>query len=80
MPTFKRGNATIYYEDSGVGEPVIANHGLAENANYWSVTNVAQALAKNYRFVSMDMRDHGHSHFSNFRVRIFCFSCHFSTE
>jgi pimeloyl-ACP methyl ester carboxylesterase len=55
----KRGNARIYFEDLGTGEPIITTHGVAENGGYWSETGVAQRLAERYRVVSMDMRAHG---------------------
>ena len=59
MAFFQHGNARIYYEDVGQGEPIISNHGLSEDANYWSETGVTTALAEKYRVVSMDMRAHG---------------------
>lgn len=57
MPYFIRGNAKIYYEDQGRGEPVIAVHGLIENTTYWKY--MAGDLARNFRFIPMDMRAHG---------------------
>ncbi len=59
MAFFKRDNARIYYEDIGQGEPIITNHGLSEDCNYWSETGIASKLAARYRVVSMDMRAHG---------------------
>jgi 3-oxoadipate enol-lactonase len=59
MGFFKRDNARIYYEDVGQGEPIIANHGLSEDGNYWSETGITKKLADRYRVVSMDMRAHG---------------------
>jgi pimeloyl-ACP methyl ester carboxylesterase len=59
MAFFKRGNARIYYEDTGSGEPLIAIHGLIENTTYWSLSGVSDTLAQNFRFISMDMRGHG---------------------
>jgi 3-oxoadipate enol-lactonase len=53
--------ATIYYEDTGAGEPVIAVHGLIENTTYWSETGITARLSEQYRVVSMDMRGHGRS-------------------
>jgi pimeloyl-ACP methyl ester carboxylesterase len=61
MATFDRGNAHIYYEDTGEGEPIVTIHGLTENTTYWSLTGVTEALAKSYRVISMDMRGHGRS-------------------
>jgi pimeloyl-ACP methyl ester carboxylesterase len=59
MAYFENGNARIYYEDVGEGEPILANHGLSEDTGYWSETGVTAALAKNYRVISFDMRGHG---------------------
>ncbi|HPC08036.1 MAG TPA: alpha/beta hydrolase [Smithella sp.] len=57
MPFLKRGNATIYFEDDGWGDPIIAVHGLIENTTYWKTT--AEEIIKKYRFIPMDMRGHG---------------------
>lgn len=59
MPHFERGNARIYYEDVGTGEPIITTHGVGENAGYWSEPGVTARLAERYRVISMDMRAHG---------------------
>lgn len=59
MPYLKRGNAQLHYEDVGSGEPIITNHGVGENAGYWSESGVTARLAERYRVVSMDMRAHG---------------------
>jgi len=59
MAYFQQGNAQIYYEDVGSGEPIISNHGLSEDCNYWSETGVTARLAQRYRVISMDMRAHG---------------------
>jgi pimeloyl-ACP methyl ester carboxylesterase len=53
------GNAKIYYEDVGDGNPILTNHGLMEDCGYWSETGVTAALAGRYRVISMDMRGHG---------------------
>jgi hypothetical protein len=53
------GKARIYYEDVGMGEPIITVHGLSEDGNYWSETGVAASLKEKYRVISMDMRGHG---------------------
>jgi len=59
MPYFEKGNLRLYYEDVGKGDPIIANHGLSEDGNYWSETGVTAALSKKYRVISIDMRGHG---------------------
>ena len=59
MAFFQNGNARIYYEDVGQGEPIICNHGLSEDTSYWSATGVTADLAEKYRVISIDMRGHG---------------------
>ena len=59
MAFLERKNATLYYQDTGRGEAILTTHGLAENGTYWSLSGVTDALAANYRVVSMDMRGHG---------------------
>jgi len=59
MAIFLNGNARIYYEDVGKGEPIIASHGLSEDTTYWSEPGVTAALVEKYRVISMDMRGHG---------------------
>src|SRR5208337_4021287 len=60
MPFFTRGNARIYYEDTGRGDPVLMVHGLVENTTYWSLCGVAGRVADSgCRVISMDMRGHG---------------------
>lgn len=59
MAFFQNGNARIYYEDVGQGEPILANHGLSEDTTYWSEPGVTAALAEKYRIISIDMRGHG---------------------
>lgn len=59
MPVFENENARIYYEDVGMGEPIITVHGLSEDCNYWSETGVTARLKEKYRVISMDMRGHG---------------------
>ena len=59
MPYLKRGNANLHYEDTGSGEAIITNHGVGENAGYWSEPGVTAKLAERYRVISMDMRAHG---------------------
>jgi pimeloyl-ACP methyl ester carboxylesterase len=71
MPYFIQGNARIYFEDSGTGEPVIAVHGLIENTMYWNY--VSEILSGHCRFISMDMRAHG-------QTRVTGESCGFDVE
>jgi pimeloyl-ACP methyl ester carboxylesterase len=59
MPIFTRDNASIYFEETGKGEPVVTIHGLTENTTYWSIAGVTGILSERYRVISMDMRGHG---------------------
>ncbi|MBU1193652.1 MAG: alpha/beta hydrolase [Proteobacteria bacterium] len=59
MPFFRNNTASIYYEDTGTGDPVIATHGLIENTTYWSRTGITPALSQHFRMISMDLRAHG---------------------
>lgn len=59
MAYFQNGNAKIYYEDVGEGEPIFTNHGVTEDTTYWSEPGVTAALAEKYRVISIDMRGHG---------------------
>ncbi|MDD9934241.1 MAG: alpha/beta hydrolase [Myxococcales bacterium] len=61
MPLLERAGARIYYEEVGEGDAILTNHGLSENGTYWSLPGVTDALARDYRVVSMDMRAHGRS-------------------
>lgn len=59
MATFNHGNAKIYFEDNGHGDPIIAIPGLIETTRYWG--RIADRLIEGYRFIPMDMRGHGRS-------------------
>ncbi len=59
MAFFTRGNARIYFEEQGRGEPVIAVHGLIENTRYWKP--VTDIISGRCRFIAMDMRGHGNT-------------------
>jgi len=59
MAYFETENLQLYYEDVGQGEPIMSNHGLAEDCGYWRDTGVTSKLAERYRVISMDMRGHG---------------------
>ncbi len=65
MAYFETGNLQLYYEDVGQGEPIMSNHGLAEDCGYWSDTGVTSKLAERYRVISMDMRGHGQTIITN---------------
>lgn len=61
MPYLSRPGADLYYDVRGSGDTLVALHGLAENADYWHLSGVADLLAWEYRFISVDMRGHGRS-------------------
>ena len=59
MPYAPIPSGQLYYEEFGQGPAIIATHGFSECATYWSAGGVADALARKFRFVAMDMRGHG---------------------
>jgi 3-oxoadipate enol-lactonase len=59
MSNLLHNNASIFYEETGTGEPIITIHGLSVNSAYWSKSGLTANLAKHYRVISMDMRGHG---------------------
>lgn len=59
---FDSGGASISYVDQGSGEPVILVHGGFADAEWnWIDPGVAEALAEEFRVVSLDLRGHGQS-------------------
>jgi pimeloyl-ACP methyl ester carboxylesterase len=62
MPYFRRPGAKLFFDDVGVGVPIITMHGFIENGSYWGRTGVSGSLADaGYRVVDMDLRGHGRS-------------------
>jgi pimeloyl-ACP methyl ester carboxylesterase len=65
MPTFKRGEATIFYEEFGQGFPILtfAPAGLASTIAVWSQPsapiNPTTEFAKDFRVIAMDQRNAG---------------------
>lgn len=53
-----RDGAKIYYEESGVGQPLVFVHGWAMSGRVW---HFQQKLADSHRLIVMDLRGHGHS-------------------
>ncbi len=51
--------ASIYYEDTGKGEPLILMHGFGGTADDW--TPFVEAFSKRFRVIAWDMRGHGRS-------------------
>ena len=60
MPAFVNDDLTLYYEEIGVGEPVLCVHG-ATGAGSYEWTRLADALTDSWHFVVPDLRGHGRS-------------------
>lgn len=65
MPTFKRDDIELYYEEHGAGFPVllIAPGGMRSAVSLWEKTpwNPIEHLSPNYRVIAMDQRNAGRS-------------------
>jgi len=57
---FTSDGVQIHYTDEGEGKPVILLHGFSVNADLqWRRVGITDALAENYRVISVDHRGHG---------------------
>jgi len=65
MPTFQRQGVSLYYEESGIGYPVVlfAPGGMRSTIAFWSrsVWNPIEALSSTFRVIAMDQRNAGRS-------------------
>ena len=65
MPTFKRGDVSIYFEEYGSGYPILlfAPGGMRSSIEFWahSPFDPTQELAGNFRVIAMDQRNAGKS-------------------
>ena len=65
MPTFKRNDIELYYEEHGKGFPIllIAPGGMRSAVSFWERTpwNPIAQLSPTYRVIAMDQRNAGHS-------------------
>ncbi len=52
-------NIEIYYEDEGVGEPLVLLHGFGGCVQNWHP--FAAKLSEHHRVIAVDLRGHGHS-------------------
>jgi aminoacrylate hydrolase len=68
MPKANIGNAEIYYEDHGSGEPLLLVSGLGGAAAYWKPN--LPALAAKYRVIVHDHRGAGQSAHSKIRYSV----------
>jgi pimeloyl-ACP methyl ester carboxylesterase len=65
MPTFKRGETSLYYEEFGTGYPILlfAPGGMRSSIEFWhkSPFDPTVELASNFRVIAMDQRNAGKS-------------------
>jgi pimeloyl-ACP methyl ester carboxylesterase len=57
---FDSEGVRIHFTDEGSGTPVVLLHGFAVNADLnWRLPGLTEALAREFRVISMDLRGHG---------------------
>lgn len=65
MPTFKRGDVSIYFEEYGSGFPILlfAPGGMRSNIEFWAQSpfDPTKELAANFHVIAMDQRNAGKS-------------------
>ena len=65
MPTFKRDDVSIYYEEYGTGYPILlfAPGGMRSSIEFWAKSpfDPTKELAANFRVIAMDQRNAGKS-------------------
>jgi pimeloyl-ACP methyl ester carboxylesterase len=59
MPEIQRGEAKVYYEVHGSGEPVVALRGLGRSIRHW--LGFEKTLAKSFQVILIDLRGIGRS-------------------
>ena len=59
MPTIRTKEMTFYYEEAGLGEPLLLLHGLGSSTADWPMQ--MEAFAARYRVIAVDLRGHGRS-------------------
>ena len=59
MPYFENKNASLYYEEKGLGYPLIFLHGATWDMRMWK--RQVDYYSTNYRVVTLDARGHGKS-------------------
>jgi pimeloyl-ACP methyl ester carboxylesterase len=59
MPSFTAGDASLYYEEHGEGDPLVLAHGFTVTGDAWA--NVVPAFVDRYRVIVVDLRGHGRS-------------------
>jgi aminoacrylate hydrolase len=68
MPTVSIGDAEIYYEEAGVGPPLLLVPGLSGQGSFWSPQMAYFAM--DYRVITHDHRGAGHSSHSRIRYSV----------
>src|ERR1700733_13503558 len=65
MPTFKRGDVSIHFEEYGAGYPILlfAPGGMRSSIEFWgnSPFDPTRELAADFRLIAMDQRNAGKS-------------------
>jgi 3-oxoadipate enol-lactonase len=59
MPTFRSGDANLFYETAGAGPDVVLLHPFPLNRHFWD--SVTPQLSTRYRLIVPDLRAHGES-------------------
>lgn len=63
MPEFKSNEATLFYQVSGDGLPIIFTHGASWNHYQWN--SQVEFLKNYYKIITWDVRGHGYSSLPN---------------
>jgi pimeloyl-ACP methyl ester carboxylesterase len=59
MPSFTVGDASLYYQEYGTGDPLVFAHGFTSAGDTW--TDTVTAFSDRYRVIVPDLRGHGRS-------------------
>ncbi|MGZ0188643.1 MAG: alpha/beta fold hydrolase, partial [Alphaproteobacteria bacterium] len=57
MSYLERDAARLYFEDDGVGLPILLTHGFGASTSMWA--GQVKAFSDRYRLIRWDMRGHG---------------------
>ena len=61
MSTAVNDDVRISYEVTGDGRPLVLIHGWLCDRSWWAETGYVDALGRDHRLISVDMRGHGRS-------------------